>query len=67
MAILRGFPPSNTISPGTYIRDGDNAYHVDGCVCKSRQVPPPWEGKGLSVTEKAILKWETQQEFAKHH
>lgn len=60
MAILRGLPPSNTISTGGhYYRPKP---FVEGG-CSSKGVSPPWEEPGLSVAEKAIRKLEFERQW----
>ena len=64
MAILMGFPPSNTITPGhIYFSEQDlaNIPHPVLSECRFRETHAPWHEPGLSQSEKFIRKWFFEQ------
>jgi len=77
MAILRGFPPSNTISTTIPLidlvaiwEDEGWPYNKDTLVVDSdhyRVSPAPWKKPGLSLVEQRIIKLRFWEEFEEKH
>ena len=70
MAILMGFPPSNTISTGRIYSSEQDMKDALGYIprpvlseCRVREIPAPWKEPGLSQSEKFIRKWFFEQKL----
>lgn len=80
MAVLKGFPPTNTISCITriplvdlvdYWEQNGLSYDRDTLIVLGHEgegpSEAPWKQPGLNETEREILRWQFWQEFYEKH